>query len=230
MMTPADLETTRRSTLFSGLQKSLQDTLLETAELRICGPEDPIFLQGDTPDALFVLLEGWIQLYRVAATGTEAVVGVLGAGRSFGELSALHDVPYPVTARAITSARLLRMEAPTLRRLMETEPSLGKTMLAAAFVHMEQLVLQIEDLTTRSGFQRLAFFLLGLADKYDDPGEVALPYSKALVAGQLGMKPETLSRAFARLRGHGVRIQATSIFVDDWERLHWLVAAEPMDF
>ena len=56
---------------------------------------------------------------------------------------------------------------------------------------------------------------------------VALPYNKALIAGRLGIKPETLSRAFARLRDHGVRIEAAMAHIEDVDRLRELVAEDP---
>mgnify|MGYP000870833733 FL=1 len=36
---------------------------------------------------------------------------------------------------------------------------------------------------------------------------MVLPYDKSLIAGRLGMKPESLSRAFARLRESGVTVR-----------------------
>jgi hypothetical protein len=41
------------------------------------------------------------------------------------------------------------------------------------------------------------------------------------------MKPETLSRAFAKLRAHGVRIEAAVAHIEDVERLRDLVAEDP---
>ena len=50
------------------------------------------------------------------------------------------------------------------------------------------------------------------------------PYSKMLIASQLGMKPETLSRAFAKLRDHGVQIDATMAHIKDVAHLRDIVA------
>ena len=72
-------------------------------------------------------------------------------------------------------------------------------------VEAHGLVGQIEGLKARSGVQRVAEFLLDLSAGREGEVSVALPYNKALIAGRLGIKPETLSRAFARLRDHGVR-------------------------
>ena len=43
------------------------------------------------------------------------------------------------------------------------------------------------------------------------------------LAAQLGLKPETLSRALARLRCHGARSDATLVHIDDPDRLRALM-------
>ncbi|MFV0475395.1 MAG: helix-turn-helix domain-containing protein, partial [Pikeienuella sp.] len=55
-----------------------------------------------------------------------------------------------------------------------------------------------------------------------ESAKVTLPYDKALIAGRLGMKPESLSRAFARLRDSGVRINQTSAAISSVNRLREL--------
>nr|HMQ57545.1 hypothetical protein [Rhizobiaceae bacterium] len=44
---------------------------------------------------------------------------------------------------------------------------------------------------------------------------VALPFDKALLAGKLGIKPESLSRAFNRLKSCGVRIERDMAVIAD---------------
>ena len=67
--------------------------------------------------------------------------------------------------------------------------------------------------------QRVAEFLLDLAAG-DGACTVALPYNKTLIAGRLGMKPESLSRAFAKLRELGVRVNQSSAAISSVSRLH----------
>jgi CRP-like cAMP-binding protein len=48
---------------------------------------------------------------------------------------------------------------------------------------------------------------------------VALPYDKILIAGQLGLTPESLSRAFAKLRTIGIVVDASHVVVKDIAKL-----------
>jgi CRP-like cAMP-binding protein len=81
--------------------------------------------------------------------------------------------------------------------------------------HLHSLVNQVEQLQTRSSAQRLAQFLVSLAPVEDGSAVIVLPYDKSLIAHRLGMKPESLSRAFARLRAQGVSADGNRVLVED---------------
>lgn len=218
---------TKQSALLGGLPPPLQERILASSVVRHVSAGATIFLQGEPANSVFILADGWVKLYRVAPSGNEAVVSVLTRGRSFGEAVALRDLPYPVSAEAITDATLVCIDSAQLRRQMEADPKLAITMLAATYMHLQSLVNQVEQLKARSGLQRVAEFLADLADSDAGACEVRLPYNKALIAGRLGMKPESLSRAFARLREHGVQVDASTARIKDIEALRLLAEEDP---
>ena len=224
----ADIEAiASTAAILSGLPPELRARVLASAQTRRVDTGETIFIQGEPASSVYVVIDGWIKLYRMAPSGTEAVVSILTRGRSFGEAVALRETPYPVSAEAITDATLLRIDATQLRQQMRDDPQLAIAMLAATYVHLQQLVHQVEQLKARSGVQRVAEFLANLATCTEGACTVVLPYNKALIAGRLGMKPESLSRAFARLRDHGVRMEASTAHIDDLGALRELAAEDP---
>ena len=86
-------------------------------------------------------------------------------------------------------------------------------MIASISQHMHHLVQQVEQLKAQSGVQRVAEFLASLSLAEQGHCAVALPYDKVLIAGRLGLTPESLSRAFARLRSIGVVVDASHVVV-----------------
>jgi hypothetical protein len=74
--------------------------------------------------------------------------------------------------------------------------------------------------------QRVADFLISLASSVEGPCRIALPYDKSLIAGQLGLKPESLSRVFAKLRSVGVDVRVSDVVVNDISTLRSLVASD----
>ena len=109
-------------------------------------------------------------------------------------------------------------------------PEIARAMLSATFLHLRQLVEQIEQLKAQTGAQRVAQFLLQLCDVDTGGCTVTLPYDKPLIAGRLGIKPESLSRAFTRLRDTGVQIDHNHALIADVARLRDFVEQDRADF
>lgn len=218
------LAAARRSAFLAPLPAALQDLVLERAVVRTVDPGETLFLQGETAESVHIVLDGWVKLYRVAPSGAEAVVSVMTKGRSFGEAVALRQVPYPVSAESITEATLIQIKGAQLRSQIQNDPKLAIAVVSSTYMHLQSLITQVEQLKARSGVQRVAEFLADLADCDEGGCKVTLPYNKTLIAGRLGMKPESLSRAFARLRDHGVRIDANIVRIEDLAELRDLAA------
>lgn len=215
-----------QSRLFVGLAPAMVEGLLDAAHVQQLARGQTLFHQGDTAAAIHIVTEGWVKLYRLAPNGTEAVVGVMTKGQSFGEPIALRAADYPVSAEASTASEVVALPARAFLNLLKAHPEAAISVLSATFLHLQSLVEQIEQLKARSGAQRVAEFLLGLCPAESEAATVLLPYDKTLIAGRLGMKPESLSRAFSRLRLHGVRIDQSSAVIDSVERLRNVANAE----
>ena len=213
--------------LLAAAPEAVAQTVLASARLREFDRGATIFLQGERASAIYIVAEGWVKLYRIAPNGAEAVVGVFTKGRSFGEAVAFrHDV-YPVAAEAVTDCSLIRIEADTFLRLLRDNPEMAIMMLSATYVHLQSLVMQIEALKAQTGAQRVAEFLLELAPCAEGACEVVLPYDKFLIAGRLGMKPESLSRAFVKLRDQGVTIRQNNAAITDVSALRAFAEEDP---
>lgn len=211
--------TARSSLLLSHAPADVVDTLLARAGISSVERGTMIFAQGDPADAIFIVLEGWVKLYRIAPSGSEAVVGVFTKGHSFGEAVALRGIVYPVYAEAVTDSTLMRLDARDMLRQLRESPEVAIAMLTATYAHLHNLVAQVEQLKAQTGPQRVAEFLLELTQSQVGACSVQLPYDKVLIAGRLGMKPESLSRAFSKLRDQGVRIRQNSAEIDDIDEL-----------
>ena len=226
-MKPEYLALARRSLLLASAPDSVARSVLETARVRGFSRGETIFLQGERASAIYIVAEGWVKLYRIAPSGAEAVVSVFTRGASFGEAVAFRHDTYPVAAEAVTDCALVRIEADVILRQIRENPEVAISILSATFVHLHGLVAQVEALKAQTGAQRVAEFLLELATCRDGPCEVTLPYDKVLIAGRLGMKPESLSRAFARLKEQGVTIRQNLAVIEDLSVLRDFVEEDP---
>lgn len=123
--------------------------------------------------------------------------------------------PFPASAEVTEEARLLSIQSEPFRKRLHAEPEIAVAMLASVSRRMHYLVGQIEQLQLRSGTQRVAHFLLKQCPAREGPAEIVLPYDKSLIASRLGMKPESFSRALARLRDLGVRTARSHVSISD---------------
>jgi CRP-like cAMP-binding protein len=214
-----DREAIRTAPMFSALPANAFEALLAKSEVQARGRHSILFEQDQPATAFYLVLEGWAKLFRITVGGDETVIGVFSRGDCLAEAPCLTGGNYPVSGQTVTDARLLAVPAHRIVELIRASPEVGLAMLASTSLHLRRLVDQIEELKARTGPQRLADFLVGLAPVAQGPCTIALPYEKLLIAGRLGMKPESLSRAFQRLHSVGVRTNQNTIAIADVARL-----------
>lgn len=216
----------RQSRLLVSLPDGLRESLLDASRVKRYLRGDPVFYQGDNAHALHIVADGWVKLYRIAPNGVETVVHVFSRGQSFGEPIALQRLAYPVSAEAATECQVIRVPTDALLAILNTHPEAAISIISSMLIHFQGLVEQIEELKARSGTQRVASFLLELCPEGAETSTVTMPYDKALIAGRLGMQPESLSRAFGRLRKYGVEIDQNQAVIASIATLRKLVLAE----
>lgn len=216
-----------RSALLSGLPADVCGALLDAGSLRRFDRGTTVFLQGEPARVFYIVLDGWVKLYRISHSGAEVVVACFTEGQSFAEAVVMQQGNYPVHAEAVTDCRLITVQGQVLTELMTQSPEIVRAIMATMYLHFHALVGQIEHLKAKSGAQRVADFLLELCPNGVESCTVALPYDKTLIAGRLGMKPESLSRAFARLHAAGVRIDHNTASIADTGRLRAYTEEDP---
>jgi len=218
-MHATDWNIIRRAPIFRAMSEQLLRSVIRNREPRRYRRGEIVFQQDDLADGFFLVLAGWIKLYRVMPDGEEVVVALCTAGETFAEGMLVQGGRYPVSAEAVSSARLLRVDGQTLRAAMMESPQLSLEMLAAVSQHLRRLVEHIEQLRGQSAPRRIAGFLLSLTEARSGPAEFALPYEKTLIANRLGMKPESFSRAVAQLRSVGVTVAREHVHIAEVRRL-----------
>jgi len=217
----------RNSLFVASLPDKHVEPLLARAVFRRYKRGETLFIQDEATVGIHLVLEGWVKLYRVAPNGSEAVVSVFARGESFGEAIALRGGRYPVSAEAATDCDLFILPASVLVAMMHEDADVAVSILASTFAHLHALVVELEQLKAQTGAQRVAEFLLTLCESDEGACSVVLPYDKVLIAGRLGMKPESLSRAFSRLKPHGVKIKKNRAIIADVTRLQGYAETDP---
>lgn len=112
-----------------------------------------IFQEQQTADALYILLEGEVDLYTtVSVTNpTRLFAGEINPGDPFGVSALLEPHVYRTSARALTVSRFLLWDALELRALMAQDCALGmkllEQMMRATLERVEVMRLHIAALS-----------------------------------------------------------------------------------
>ncbi len=215
----SERERARKSQLLCMLPDDVVVDILERASAISLPRGKILFEQGSPADSFFFVLHGWMKLYRTTEEGAETVIMALTEGESFAEPLAIMNAWYPVSAEAATDARVMKIPMRGLQDELRRNPELGLAIIASCFRFLRELVARIERTESRTGPQRLAMFLLDLADQEAGTCQINLPHQKRLLAARLGMFPESLSRSFAMLRKHGVRALTNQATIENLEEL-----------
>jgi CRP/FNR family transcriptional regulator, dissimilatory nitrate respiration regulator len=214
-LSPREAALMREAPLFQRLSDQALTALLATATVRVVARGANLFVQGEPADRFFILLDGWIKLYRVNREGAEAVVRVLGPGESFAEAAMFANASFPVCAQAVSDVRVLSLTAQAFRRSLQADPDAAFAMLGSLSMRLRSLIQQIEHLQVQSAPQRVGTFLLQSCPPGPGNSTFTLPFDKGLIAQKLGMKAETFSRALGKLRQIGVETQGPMVSIDD---------------
>jgi len=214
-LTAGDLQVINRVAVFQALRPETVQHIIAPASATLLRPHETIMRQDDPATAFFIVIDGWMKISRNTQSGGETVIDMMRTGDSFAEAAAFSGGRYIATAEAASMARVARIPADHLIRCIRESPDIALAMIASTSQRMRYLVQQVEQLKAQSGVQRVADFLASLSVAEQGRCALALPYDKILIAGRLGLTPESLSRAFAKLRGVGVTINASQVNVKD---------------
>jgi CRP/FNR family transcriptional regulator, dissimilatory nitrate respiration regulator len=226
-LAPHDADLLRNLPLFQQLAEPVLSSLLATATVRNVERGTDLFVQGDPADQFFIVLEGWVKLYRINRDGAEAVVTMVNAGESFAEAAMFAQSSFPVCAQAVTDLRVLSITSQAFARCVQADARTAFAMLGSLSMRLRTLVQQIEQLHVQSAPQRVGGFLLKLCPAGQGNASFMLPLEKSLVARRLGIQPETFSRALAKLRPVGVEVQGAVVSISNIDALREFCQEDP---
>ena len=205
---------------FKGLDDAVATPLLENRRERQYARGENIFLQNDDASRLFIVLSGWVKLFRQTPDGDEAVVGLLSVGDMFGEAAIFGGAGYPFSAAAAEDVKVFEIPGDTLRTLAKQNHAVMSRVMDSMSRELRNLQMQNEHLALMSAPQRVGCLLLQFsAGLTGAGGAFNLPYDKSLAAARLGMKPETFSRALAQLKPVGVSVGGAQVTIASFANL-----------
>ncbi|MFU8848720.1 MAG: Crp/Fnr family transcriptional regulator [Opitutales bacterium] len=198
------VQTLRRTPMFADIGGPALENLATGCHLRKAPKGTYLFHEGENASGFFVVHTGAVNVHRVTEEGREQVIRVFYPGESFGEVVLVGDKSYPASAKTTEESQIIVIPTDFFRREIHRDPDLAMRILASMSLHLRYLIETVESLKLQQAESRVVQWLLRQLEEnglLDQPKpEFTLPLAKHLLASQLGITSETLSRALARLR------------------------------
>ena len=215
-------EALRAHPLFKSLTSAQTHTLLAASHIQNVEKDQLLFLQDEESKCLYLVLSGYIKLFRETAHGAEAILNIAGPGTLFCETALFSHKKHPFSAQVAQPAEIMTIPYAVIEPLILTDPAFARAMLESMTAARHAQDKEIEHRTLQSTAQRIGCFILRLGRPMaTGPQTIQLPYDKTLIAARLGMQPETFSRGLNRLRDDmGLGVQGSVITIPDTQNLH----------
>jgi len=168
---------------------------------------ETIFHEGDNALYFYKVVTGSVRLVKSVADGHRQICDFNLAGDLLGYSNATE---HEFTAEAIQDCTLIRYRRKETTTLIKSDAAFACELQALTAKGLSSAYAHMVRLCHRSAYDRLAWFLLSMADRAEDgEGWIALPMTRVDIADYLGLAHETVSRAFTQLKKSQAIIEPT---------------------
>ncbi|PCI58144.1 MAG: transcriptional regulator [Gammaproteobacteria bacterium] len=204
------------------LNKKQKDTLEAKSKQITRKTGEYLFEKGDRADNIYLVSRGKVTLYRLMPNGEQKVFKVFLSGGVIAEM-AIFMTPreYPMSAKVEQNTTLTCYSYKSLNDLFKSDNALAIKVIGFMSNRVGQLMNSLDMLTQVNANQRLVMYFAEIYRKQKQVNnKFFLPSTKKVLATQLGITPETLSRLFHKLKFNGLITESgTCITVPDFNGL-----------
>ena len=165
-----------------------------------------VYGEGEPADYVYKVVSGTVRTYKVLNDGRRQI----GAFYLSGDMFGLETGPaHAFSAEAITSAKVMVIRRSAITALAARDNSVAHQLLAMTGRELAR----VQDhlmLLIKTAQERVAGFLLEMADRAQKSSEIELPMSRQDIADYLGLTIETVSRTLTQLENSAAIALPTS--------------------
>ena len=176
-------------------QKLATDTLDLMGALMPFTRNSEIYGENEPADYLYKVVSGTVRTYKVLFDGRRQIGGFHLPGDMFGFES---GDEHTFSAEAITDCKILVIKRSVVIALAARDNDVAQQMWALTARELQRVQDHIMVLI-KSAQERVAGFLLEMAERVAGGGAVELPMSRQDIADYLGLTIETVSRTLTQL-------------------------------
>ncbi len=180
-----------------------------------------LFKVGDPCDGFYILMYGRVKLSIITPKALEKPLQIMQAGECFGDITMFLNLPYYLQAETLEDCALIFLPRDAILTQIKQNGSLALRMLGSLSIRMRQVVDDIEAFSLQPPAARLVTYLIRLLPPDSvQSAHIQLQVKKNIIAAQLNIAPETLSRYFRELTNRGlITLIGNTVTVHDIDAL-----------
>jgi len=162
--------------------------------------DEEIYGEGELAEFVYNVISGVVRTHRVLDDGRRQISSFYFPGDLFGlEVGEDHSA----TAEAVSTCEIGVIKRKALDRMTSDNCSAARELWALTSQELNRAKAHLLLLGRKTAVERVASFLLDMADRSDDDEGVKIPMSRSDIADYLGLTIETVSRTLTQLERSG---------------------------
>ncbi|HSS95199.1 MAG TPA: Crp/Fnr family transcriptional regulator [Candidatus Dormibacteraeota bacterium] len=228
-----DLAVIRASRMFAGVPTAELQPLLRAARRFDIRPGQPLWLQGDPVDGVYVIGEGHIKSYRVGVDGQQFALWLFGPGDTTGEPGLFLPAGFRGTSNeAVERTFGIVISGPAFLDFIDHHPLVNRRVLQRLSEMLRDSLTMPSEMAYLDIPGRVARKLLELAAIHGKPSSgatrIGIRISQGTLAEMVAASRENVNRSLAPLLSGGIVSHEGGYFtILDMERLRTHARVEP---
>jgi CRP-like cAMP-binding protein len=212
----------RKHPIFCDLDPGAFDQLCRYAKHTTLKRGANIFSKGDPGNSLLAVISGTVKISVSSAGGRSAILNLIGAGETFGEIAVLDGQDRTADAIANTDCELFVIDRREFLPFVRSHPALAMKFIELLCTRIRWTSDQVEQVILQNLPGRLASALIRLTDKHKlTPKGRSIAITQQEISEMVGMTRESINKQ--------LRVWATR----KWVRLEHgaivVLQAEPLE-
>jgi CRP-like cAMP-binding protein len=201
-------------------------------DIREVAAHRDIIGEGDRPDHVHVMLDGWAARYKLVPNGSRQIMAFLIPG-DFCDLhvTILREMDHGILA--LTPASVAFIPHKVMQDLPRDRPELARALWWATLVDEAVLRAWIVNMGRRDAYEGVAHLMCELHTRMRNVGLVedgrfSMPVTQEVFADALGLTPVHVNRVLQRLRAEGlITLEGRRLTLEDPEALREAAGFDP---
>lgn len=173
----------------------------ELGTSRTIAKDEEIFAEGERAAYFYKVVSGAVRTFKLLSDGRRQIDAFHLAGDIFGMES---GDEHRFSAEALGDATIVAYRRCSLEALASSDQAFANQVIASMMRSLERAQDHMLLLGRKHALEKVATFLLVMAERLTDDGQVDLPMSRIDMADHLGLTIETVSRSLTQLERQGI--------------------------